>query len=329
MSLLVFHKHTVRTALVLAFVVIVLGAYTRLVDAGLGCPDWPGCYGFLIMPVSETEIQEANQRFSNQPFEVSKAMPEVVHRIVAGTLGLLILLIFLLAWRTKKELTFPLVMLVLVLFQAILGAWTVTLKLWPQVVTAHLLGGFATLALLFLYASREGYLPTRIIQVRQSWVPIVFLALVVCQVALGGWTSANYAALACPDFPLCHSEWLPNTNFKEGFNILQDVGPNYLGGNMSSEARVAIQLTHRIGAVVVLLAGVWLLGVLPRGARIHVGTLLACQIILGILNVVLNLPLYIAVLHNLGAALLMLSALQVAVSSTMRADQGEIELSSS
>ena len=318
MSLLVVHKHIVRTALVLAFVVIVLGAYTRLVDAGLGCPDWPGCYGFVIMPVSETEIQEANQRFSDQPFEVAKAVPEVVHRVVAGTLGLLILMICLLAWRAKKELTFPLVMLVLVLFQAILGAWTVTLKLWPQVVTAHLLGGFATLALLFLYASREGYLPTRTIQVRQSWVPIVFLALVVCQVALGGWTSANYAALACPDFPLCHGEWIPDTNFEEGFNILQDVGPNYLGGNMSSEARVAIQITHRIGAVVVLLAGIWLLCVLPRGARIHVGTLLTFQILLGILNVILNLPLYIAVLHNLGAALLLLSALQVVVSSTTR-----------
>lgn len=329
MSLLVVHKHIVRTALVLAFIVIVLGAYTRLVDAGLGCPDWPGCYGFMIMPVSETEIQEANQRFSDQPFEVSKAIPEVVHRVVAGTLGLLILLIFLSAWRTKKKLIFPLVMLALVLFQAALGAWTVTLKLWPQVVTAHLLGGFGTLALLFLYASREGYIPTRRVQVRQSWVPTVFLALVVCQIALGGWTSANYAALACPDFPLCHGEWLPDANYREGFNVLQDVGPNYLGGNMSSEARVAIQLTHRIGAVVVLLAGIWLLWVLPRGARIHVGTLLACQIILGILNVVLNLPLYIAVLHNLGAALLMLSALQVAVSSTMRTDQGEIELSSS
>ena len=324
MSLLVVHKHTVRTALVLAFVVIVLGAYTRLVDAGLGCPDWPGCYGFMIMPVSETDIQQANQRFSDQPFEVSKAIPEVVHRVVAGTLGLMILLIFLLAWRVKKKLIFPLVMLALVLFQAALGAWTVTLKLWPQVVTAHLLGGFATLALLFLYASREGYIPTRRVQVRQSWVPTIFLTLVVCQVALGGWTSANYAALACPDFPLCHGEWVPDTNFSEGFNVLQDVGPNYLGGNMSSEARVAIQITHRIGAIAVLLAGIWLLWVLPRGARIHVGTLLVCQIILGILNVVLNLPLYIAVLHNLGAALLMLSALQVAVSSTMRTDQGEI-----
>ena len=107
MSLLVVHKHAVRTALVLAFVVIVLGAYTRLVDAGLGCPDWPGCYGFMIMPVSETEIQEANQRFSDQPFEVSKAIPEVVHRVVAGGLGLLILLISLLAWRTKKKADFP------------------------------------------------------------------------------------------------------------------------------------------------------------------------------------------------------------------------------
>lgn len=315
MTLPTLHKYAVLAALVLAFVVIVLGAYTRLVDAGLGCPDWPGCYGFLIIPVSDEEISEANERFSEQPFEMSKAIPEVMHRVVAGTLGVLILLIFVLSWRAKKELTTPLVMLVLVLIQAALGAWTVTLKLWPQVVTAHLLGGFATLALLFFYASREGYLPMREIQVRRSWIPTLFLALVVCQVVLGGWTSANYAALACPDFPLCHGELIPDANFKEGFNILQDIGPNYLGGNMTSDARVAIQMTHRIGAVVVLLAGIWLLVELPKGARIHVGTLLIGQLVLGILNVILNLPLYIAVLHNLGAALLMLSALQIAVHS--------------
>lgn len=316
MTLPTLHKYAVLAALVLAFVVIVLGAYTRLVDAGLGCPDWPGCYGFLIIPVSDKEISEANERFSEQPFEMSKAIPEVMHRVVAGTLGVLILLIFLLSWRAKKERTLPLIMLVLVLIQAALGAWTVTLKLWPQVVTAHLLGGFATLALLFLYAYREDLLPTRRVQVQKSWVPVLFLVLVVCQIALGGWTSANYAALACPDFPLCHRQLLPEADFKEGFNILQDVGPNYLGGNMSSEARVAIQITHRLGAVAVLLAGIWLLIVLPRGARIHVGTLLVCQLVLGILNVVLNLPLYIAVLHNLGGALLMLSALQIAVHST-------------
>lgn len=325
MTSLVVHKHTVRIALVLAFFVIVLGAYTRLVDAGLGCPDWPGCYGFLILPVSDSEISEANQRFSDQPFEMSKAVPEVVHRVVAGTLGMLILLIFVLSWHTRKRLTLPLIMLVLVSFQAALGAWTVTLKLWPQVVTAHLLGGFATLALLFLYAYREGLLPSRRIQVQKSWVPILFLVLVVCQIVLGGWTSANYAALACPDFPLCHGQLLPEADFKEGFNILQDVGPNYLGGNMSSEARVAIQLVHRFGAVVVLIAGIWLLVELPRNARIHVGTLLVCQLVLGILNVVLNLPLYIAVLHNLGGALLMLSALQIVVSSATFEENTERE----
>ena len=309
------HKTCVYIALAFAFVVIVLGAYTRLVDAGLGCPDWPRCYGYLVMPISDEEVQTANQKFKDSPFERAKAIPEVVHRFFAGTLGVLVLLNLIFAWLAKKRLTIPIVLLVLVLFQAILGAWTVTLKLWPQVVTAHLLGGFATLALLYLHALKEGYLAIGRTQLRSKLAPTIFGVLLICQITLGGWTSSNYAALACPDFPLCHGQLLPEMDFTEGFNFLQDIGPNYLGGNISSEARVAIQVTHRIGAIAVLIAGIWLLVLLPQGGRIHFGIFLGSQLTLGVLNVLLDLPLYIAVLHNLGAALLLLSTLHIYVST--------------
>ena len=311
MSFESLHKYLVCTAIALAFVVIVLGAYTRLVDAGLGCPDWPRCYGFLLLPTSESEISLANDRFSATPYERDKAIPEVVHRIVAGGLGILIAGILFVSWHTKKSLVLPLVLFGLVVFQAILGAWTVTLKLWPQVVVAHLIGGFSLLGLLYIYALKVGYLPYRPIRLSTKVPLVLFLTFLVCQIILGGWTSANYAALACPDFPLCHGKLLPDMNFKEGFNFAQDIGPNYLGGNISSEARVAIQVSHRIGAVVVLFSGLLLLFTLPPGARIHLGTLLICQVTLGILNIWLNLPLHVAVLHNLGAVLLLLSSLQI------------------
>lgn len=305
------HNLCVNLTLALAFIVITLGAYTRLVDAGLGCPDWPGCYGFLVLPTTSEDVEVANQRFSDQPYEVTKAIPEVVHRIVAGSLGVLIAVMLFLAWKSKKPLGLPIAIAILVIFQAALGAWTVTLKLWPQVVTAHLLGGFGILALLFLYALKEECLPAKKITLKKKHMATVFLVVVVGQIALGGWTSANYAALACPDFPLCHGSLVPDMDYRAGFNLLQDIGPNYLGGNLSSDARVAIQVTHRIGAVLVLVFGVWLLVLLPKGSRIHLATLLVCQLTLGILNILMNLPLYIAVLHNLGAALLLLSALQI------------------
>jgi len=309
------HKYCVLVALMLAFVVIVLGAYTRLVDAGLGCPDWPGCYGHLVMPATPEEIQAANEKFEAIPFDVTKAVPEVVHRFVAGTLGLLVLTIVVISWRSRKALLIPMALLVLVIFQAALGAWTVTLKLWPQVVTAHLIGGFSVLAVLFMYALKENYISNRPIKMKPSYITTIFSGVLLCQIILGGWTSANYAALACPDFPLCHGELVPEMNFKEGFNVFQDIGPNYLGGDLSSEARIAVQVTHRLGALLVLIFGVWLILILPRGPRLHFSIFLFVQIALGILNVVLHLPLYIAVLHNLGAALLMLSTLQIYLAS--------------
>ncbi len=301
----------------LASVVVVLGAYTRLVDAGLGCPDWPGCYGQLGVPTGVAEIARAEAAFPDAPVEAEKAWVEMIHRYAATTLGALILVIVALALKNRQPWRLPLGLAVLVIAQGAFGAWTVTLKLWPQVVTAHLLGGFATLALLGVLALTER--PTPLFQVGRSLkrLATVALGVLAVQVALGGWLTSNYAALACPDFPTCHGAWLPEMDLHTGFDVTQTVGPNYLGGLMSSDARVAIHFAHRLGAVAVLLVvGIlaWRLG--NRAAGWSLAVVLALQLGLGIANVVFALPLAVAVLHNAGAAALMLMLVAVRFAAT-------------
>ena len=301
----------------LASVVVVLGAYTRLVDAGLGCPDWPGCYGQLGVPTSAAEIARAEAAFPDAPVEADKAWVEMIHRYAATALGALILVTLGLAVKNRQRWRLPAGLAVLVIAQGAFGAWTVTLKLWPQVVTAHLLGGFATLALLGVLAFSEQ--PAPLIRVDHSLkrLATAALAVVVLQVALGGWLTSNYAALACPDFPTCHGEWLPEMDFGTGFDVTQTVGPNYLGGLLSSDARVAIHFAHRVGAIAVLLVvGVlaWRLG--NRAAGWSLAALLGVQLALGIANVVFALPLAVAVLHNAGAAALMLMLVMVSFSAS-------------
>jgi len=296
----------------LAVVVVVLGAYTRLVDAGLGCPDWPGCYGQLGVPTGAAEIARAEAAFPDAPVEADKAWVEMIHRYAATALGALILVTLGLAWKTRRPWRLPAGIAVLVIAQGAFGAWTVTLKLWPQVVTAHLLGGFATLALLFVLALRERGAPLLRVDRSLKRLATAALAVVVLQVALGGWLTSNYAALACPDFPTCHGEWLPEMDFRTGFDVAQTVGPNYLGGLMSSDARVAIHFAHRVGAIAVLLiVGIlaWRLG--NRAAGWSLAAMLGVQLGLGIANVVFALPLAVAVLHNAGAAALMLMLVAV------------------
>ena len=304
-------KRLVLSSIALASVVVVLGAYTRLADAGLGCPDWPGCYGFLSVPVSHEEVAAAEALFPESPVEADKAWAEMVHRYFAASLGLLALAIWVVAWRQRLPMTVPVALVALVVAQGLFGAWTVTLKLWPQVVTVHLLGGFATLALLWIYALKIGATRSLPVPKKLASHAAAAIGIVVLQVALGGWTSSNYAALACPDFPACHGSLFPDMDFRAGFNLAQDVGPNYLGGTMTSEARVAIQMTHRLGAFIVLLAVGWLafrLGGPHR--RILTGALIA-QFGLGVANVLAQLPLAVATLHNAGAALLLLALITV------------------
>ncbi|SHF34445.1 cytochrome c oxidase assembly protein subunit 15 [Microbulbifer donghaiensis] len=305
----------------LAVVVVVLGAFTRLVDAGLGCPDWPGCYGHLTWPDEHHEIQSANAAFPHAPVQTDKTWPEMVHRYFAGSLLLLVGGLTVLAWRRRGQRAFKQThfLLALILLQAVFGMWTVTLKLWPQIVTAHLLGGMATLSMLWLIVERlrnKGRLiPAHEFRSLQKIRPLAFIAVVavVLQIALGGWTSSNYAALACADFPTCHGQWWPQADFQQGFNIAQQIGPNYLGGALESDARTAIHLTHRIGALIVsvLVLGLALLAWRAGSRRWAVGLagVLGLQVCLGIANVVMFLPLPIAVAHNAGAALLLLGLL--------------------
>ena len=316
-------------ATLLAMVVVVLGAYTRLVHAGLGCPDWPGCYGLLTVPQTSSQIAIAETLFPDSPVEVEKGWPEMIHRYVAGLLLLTVLAIALLSFKNRKDpeqpLIQPLFILALIILQAAFGMWTVTLKLWPQVVTLHLLGGFATFALLFLLTLRlSGLGWNKLPPEKLDWLKrygMAGLFVVVIQIALGGWISSNYAALACPDLPMCQGKWVPNMDFAQGFDITQEIGPNYLGGQMDSAARTAIHFTHRVGAILTLLVLI-LLSVrsiqfsrtLPytQSASLQKITsviilVLLVQLSLGLSNIIWHLPLFVAVAHNLVGALLLLS----------------------
>ncbi|WP_250656105.1 COX15/CtaA family protein [Alkalimarinus coralli] len=329
----------IATTLLAAFVVA-LGAYTRLKDAGLGCPDWPGCYGFLTVPEHVDDIKIAEARFPDTPVDADKGWPEMIHRYFASLLGLLIVIQAALCIRyvkrqsslapldaagTRLPLKLPLFLVLLVICQGLFGMWTVTLKLWPQVVSGHLLGGFATLSLLFLFVLRMSKRlssteqvdnrrhKTFLVSNLSKWA-MVGLLLVVLQIFLGAWTASNYAALACPDFPTCQGAWLPEMNVRSGFNLFQSIGPNYLGGVMDNESRVAIHVVHRLGALflsVYLLIMSWHLW---RGASkavkvalFWVLSALVMQVTLGILNVVWLIPLPLAVAHNAGGALLLLT----------------------
>ncbi|NNL57610.1 MAG: COX15/CtaA family protein [Pseudomonadales bacterium] len=310
-----------------AMCVVMLGAFTRLVDAGLGCPDWPVCYGHVLWPMEAQEIAAANARFPDTPVESDKTWPEQVHRLLASSLGLFCIALLLIAARQRYAFgdhsypfKLPLLLLAMVILQGMFGMWTVTLKLWPQVVTAHLLGGFATLSLLVLLTLRlqgGGWQlgqPQVMAALRTRRYALVCIGLLLLQIALGGWTSSNYAALACPDFPYCQTSWWPQMDFAQGFNLLQDIGPNYLGGVMDSAGRTAIHVSHRIGAllvtlaILILCARLWRLGFnsARRWARLLL-VLLGLQVALGISNVVFALPLWVAVAHNAGGALLLVT----------------------
>ena len=299
---------------IFALLVVSVGAYTRLADAGLGCPDWPGCYGFLTVPDEATEISTAEARYPEAPVEFAKAWWEMGHRYIAGALLLLVASILFMAYRAREEEDTPLklaaVLMFVILWQAAFGAWTVTLKLWPQVVTGHLIGGFTTLSLMWLLFLRQGGLSDMVSALpRPNWLAKIAFVAVVVQIILGGWVSSNYAALACYDFPSCDGTYTPNIDLQQGFNIFQSVGPNYLGGLMTNEARMAIHWVHRIGAIVVLLVVGGLVIQTVKQAEVIGYVLLAVlvtQITLGILNVVWVLPLLNATAHNTVGALLLL-----------------------
>ncbi|MEZ5538496.1 MAG: COX15/CtaA family protein [Pseudomonadales bacterium] len=310
-------------AFCVAVIVVILGAYTRLVHAGLGCPDWPTCYNHFWVPNTPEEIHTANQNFAATPVETDKTWPEQIHRIFASSLGLLMIGLLIISIKNRRQIDqpvkLPAFMLGFVILQGLFGMWTVTLLLWPQVVTAHLLGGFTTLSLLWLLAQRLGGFVwslnaenlKKVMHLRK--LVVAGLLVVIVQIALGGWTTSNYAALACPDLPTCHGEWVPEMDFASGFNVLQHIGPNYLGGQLDNTARTAIHFAHRVGAVAVTVLLMLLVFCLWRTRikkcqNMALVLLLAlfAQVSLGISNVFFGLPLFVAVAHNgMGAILLL------------------------
>lgn len=314
----IWFKRLVLLSALLALCVVGLGAYVRLSDAGLGCPDWPGCYGYMTVPESEAAIAQAQVAYPDSPVETGKAWKEMVHRYLAGLLGLLILAICALGWRAREYIRVspwtPTALLVLVIFQAALGMWTVSMLLKPAIVTAHLLGGMATLSILVWLAHRHWgnssaqFLPSALPRKLMR----IGLLVLFAQILLGGWTSSNYAALACTDFPTCHGAWVPPMDFANGFHWIRELGEGINGTPLTLEALTAIQWTHRIGAMIVLIylggLAIYLLKYAElRATSLALAVLLLVQIALGIANLVLHLPLVLAVAHNLGAALLLVT----------------------
>ncbi|KRA33442.1 cytochrome oxidase assembly protein [Rhodanobacter sp. Root627] len=363
-------------AALFAFGLVMFGAFVRLSNAGLSCPDWPTCYGQVTWPQHAQAVAHADASFPDRPYEAHKAWREQVHRFLAGTLGVMVLVLALLAsWRRRRALAavvtgaafaavgvgmymqgehlwssalaacaiaLPLFAslglhrpgawkisvfaLAVIIFQAMLGMWTVTLLLKPVVVTSHLLGGMTTFGLLAWAALRfagVGAADNGLASLRK--LVVIGVVLLACQIALGGWTSANYAALACGygpgSFPECLGQWMPATDFKQGFILWRGIGVNYEGGVLDLPARSAIQLVHRLGALVVFCYLAWLSFKASRqglrGFGIAIAVTLVCQVLLGISNVHFGLPLPVATAHN-GMAALLLFALLATLARTQR-----------
>lgn len=363
-------------AAVFAFGLVMFGAFVRLSNAGLSCPDWPTCYGQATWPQHAQAVAHADAAFPDRPYEAHKAWREQVHRFLAGTLGVMVLLLALLASRRKRSallaviagavfaavgvglymrgehawssllavcaIALPLLAvtrlqqpgawkisvlaLAVIIFQAMLGMWTVTLLLKPIVVMGHLLGGMTTFALLAYAALRFADVAApdeRMADLRR--LVTIGIVLLFCQIALGGWTSANYAALACGygpgSFPQCLGQWAPPTDFHQGFVPWRGIGVNYEGGVLDMAARSAIQIAHRFGALVVFCYLGWLSHKVARrglrGLGLAIALALAAQVLLGISNVYFGLPLPVATAHN-GVAALLLFTLLATLARTQR-----------
>ncbi|NMG44924.1 heme A synthase [Aromatoleum toluvorans] len=309
------YRRLILLALALTTLVVVFGAYVRLSDAGLGCPDWPGCYGQVSPHHAADEIRDTHAADPQGPVSLQKAWKEMIHRYLAASLGLLIVAIAVLAWRRRGTAgaspRIAAALVAVVIFQGLLGKWTVTLLLKPAIVTAHLLGGLTTLALLAWLALRVHALPRVAVSRRLAGLARAAFILLALQIALGGWTSTNYAALACTDFPTCQGSFQPAADYANAFHVVRELGMTADGEALPLAALTAIHWSHRIGA---LLAATALLALgcalLRRTATRRFGVVLlaalAAQLALGIANVTSSLPLPLAVAHNAGAAALVM-----------------------
>lgn len=341
-----FHRLNL-VAGILCFCIVVFGAFVRLSDAGLGCPDWPGCYGQLTVPEQAHEVARAQAQYPQRPVEAPKAWKEMIHRYLVGGLSTLIVVLAVLSrFIDAAPRRLPFAILALLVFQALLGMWTVTWKLMPLVVTGHLLGGMTTFALLLWmwlagrYALAQARAEAQAApeperraprNEREAWTQMadtstddaplpqrptglialasLALGLLALQIYLGGWTSSNYAALACPDLPTCQGHWLPPLDIADAFRPWRGLGISYEHGVLNNVARMTIHFFHRCGALLVTFAVLLLAAALRlRGHRRLAHPPLAAlglQLLLGISIVLLRLPLPLAVAHNAGAALLL------------------------
>ncbi len=302
------------------------GAFVRLTDSGLGCPDWPGCYGNLSPVGASEHIRDALQSMPYGPVSFPKAWIEMIHRYAGSVLGLMIIGITWMAWRWRKYLRngpmLATVTLIAVCLQGAFGAWTVTHRLMPIIVTSHLLGGMLLLSLMTWLAAREKS-HQAIPESARRWIPWVAVGygLLLIQIALGGWVSTNYAALACMDFPTCHGQWIPPMDFEGGFSLVRALGVLPSGAMISQQALTAIHWTHRnFSFVVFLYMGVlaWRLNAIPglgAPSRLVLGLLVA-QLFTGLTTIFFQWPLVIAVLHNGGAAGLVLATVTLLVRLT-------------
>jgi heme a synthase len=332
MSLAVAYRRCLWLGAALALVVVVLGAYVRLSDAGLGCPDWPGCYGHLVLPGDAETRAAAQSEFPDRELHAGKAWREMIHRYAASSLGLVIVLANLFALLNRRSprqpVTLPVVLLGVVLFQGLLGMWTVTLLLKPLIVMGHLLGGLTTLGLLAWLLLEERRRNADRQPRHLQWPVAAGLLVLIAQIALGGWTSSNYAALACPDVPTCQGQWWPaEANFADGFVLWRGLGINYEFGLLDAPSRVAIHFTHRLGAMLTLIT---LVGVAlwarrqstasaTRAAATLVLALVVLQVSIGVGIVWFGLPLPLATAHNGGAAILLLAMINLLHATSFRA----------
>jgi len=301
--------------LFLTFDLIVFGAFTRLTDSGLGCPDWPGCYSSASPLGARAHIEAAQTAMPTGPVTHGKAWIEMVHRYLASSVGLLILVMAGLSWRLRRTAQeaapsawLPTLTFVWVCVQGAFGALTVTMKLFPAIVTLHLLFGLGLLMLLAW--QHEAYRPRPIAAPPALRAAVaVVLVLALLQVALGGWVSTNYAVLACDEFPTCHGgQWWPHLDFAQGFQLWRELGQRAGGGYLGFEALAAIHMTHRLGALVVFAAVIalaWALrAVAPSWARLLLAAA-GWQLVSGLSNVVLDWPIIAALAHTAGAAVLL------------------------
>ena len=316
---LIWFRRAALAAVLLCAIVVVVGAWVRLTNAGLGCPDWPGCYGHIHPSQAAERAAEINAANPDRPFDYQKAINEMVHRYIVGALGILVIgLAIFSAWNRRdpaQPRVLPWAIVALLVVQALLGMWTVTLLLKPLIVTLHLLGGLLTLALLWWLALRPARRELKAAERPVRRLTIAGLIVLVAQISLGGWTSTNYAAAACPDFPTCQGSFWPEMDFANGFVLWRGLGIDYEGGVLDAPARVAIHYAHRLGAyVTAIVLALVVVGALRRGqsnaaklAATAVAVAVVIQVAIGMNLIWKGWPLWLGTAHNAGAVLLVLS----------------------